>query len=112
MESKNLKKCGSYTRAAAIFLVKFFFKIFGRGYYTRAALIRVRKLIQQIWYMYNVHGCVQVCAGGAQVCVGVHRCPWVYTGLHWFVWVYAVAGVCMGACVYVWDEFSEYLLET
>ena len=60
----------------------------------------------------GMHGCVQVCAGGAQVCVGVHKCPWVYTGLHWFVWVYAVAGVCMGACVYVWDEFSEYLLET
>ena len=30
------------------------FKLFGRGYYTRAALIRVRKLLQRIRYFQPV----------------------------------------------------------
>ena len=51
MESKNLKKRGSFTSAGNIYLMKKNFKLFGRGYYTRAALIRVRKLLQRIRYL-------------------------------------------------------------
>ena len=47
----------------------------------------------------DVHGCVRVCAGVrwcAQAFMGVYRCVKVCTSVHG----------------YVWDEFSEYLLET
>ena len=58
--------------------------------------------------------CAGVC-GCSQACVGVFSCIWVRMGVHEFaMWVYAgvpgCAWVCLGACV--WDEFSEYLLET
>ena len=47
----------------------------------------------------GVIGCVQVCAGllrYVRMCAGVFKCKWVQMGVH----------------QYVWDEFSEYLLET
>ena len=50
MESKNLRKRESYTSGATIYLMKKFSKHFGCGYYTRAALIRVCKLIQLMRY--------------------------------------------------------------
>ena len=46
-----------------------------------------------------MHGCAQVCmgvCGCGEVCVGVCRC----------------ALLCAWVCACVWDEFSEYLLET
>ena len=50
----------------------------------------------------DVHGCARVCA--VQVCMDVSGCAWL------------CARVCMavsaGACGYVLNEFSEYLLET
>ena len=50
-----------------------------------------------------VHGC-------ARVCMGVRRCAWVCAGVR------GCARVSVGECgcvrVCVWDEFSEYLLET
>ena len=46
---------------------------------------------------------VCACACG-WVCFDVHGCAWVC------VWV--CSGVCVGVCGCVWDEFSEYLLET
>ena len=50
----------------------------------------------------GVHGCARVCA--VQVCMDVSGCAWL------------CARVCMavsaGACGYVLNEFSEYLLET
>ena len=73
-----------------------------------------------MWMCAGVRGC-------SQACVGVFSCIWVRMGVHEFavvrqwcvgvhgyMWVYAgvpgCAWVCLGACV--WDEFSEYLLET
>ena len=44
----------------------------------------------------GVHGCAQVCASVSFA--GVHGCEWV------------CMAVCAGACGYVWNEFSEYLL--
>ena len=52
-------------------------------------------------------GCAQVYAG-VRGCAGegMRRCAWVWEwaegGLHGCAWV----------CAYVWDEFSEFLLET
>ena len=43
----------------------------------------------------DVHGCVRVCASMCE-CAGVHSCAWGCVDVH----------------RYVWDEFSEYLLET
>ena len=54
----------------------------------------------------GVRRCVRVCTNGVRV---VLRCMWVYAGVR------GCTLVCVGvrsACVYVWDEFSEYLLET
>ena len=48
----------------------------------------------------GVRGCVQVWEGVhgyAQVCAGVHRCACVCTGVRGYAWV--------------WDVFSEFLLE-
>ena len=47
----------------------------------------------------DVHGCERVCAG---VC----ECVWVCTVVCGGAWG------CMDVHRYVWDEFSEYLLET
>ena len=47
----------------------------------------------------SVHWCAQVCVkvcGCLRVCVGLRSCAWGCTDLHG----------------YVWDEFSQYLLET
>ena len=57
----------------------------------------------------GVRGCMQMCAGMPQcgmVCADVHGCVRVFTGLC----VYARVFVGMHGCV--WDEFSEFLLET
>ena len=78
----------------------------------------------------GVCGCVQVCVGVHRhvwVCSVVYEYAWVCMSLRVCasgVWVYmgicgctrecldvpGCAWVCLGACV--WDEFSEYLLET
>ena len=66
-------------------------------------------------------GICGVCVG-----VGVFRCPWIWAGVHGClqlsVDVCRCVQVCAGMCScvlgcvdvhrYVWDEFSEYLLET
>ena len=46
----------------------------------------------------GVQGCARVCACGCYA--GVHGCERV------------CMAVSAGACGYVWNEFSEYLLET
>ena len=63
----------------------------------------------------GVHVCVRVCAGVrrcALVCTGVR----VYTSVRCCAWLYLgvskCAQLCMCVCECVWDEFSEYLLET
>ena len=57
-------------------------------------------------------GCVQMCVGGASV----SRCAWVCFGIcrggPGCVWKCSGVWVCMGMGGRVWDEFSEYLLET
>ena len=56
-------------------------------------------------------GCEWVCpgmCGCAQVYTSVRKCVWVCTDVH-----KVCAGVCgnAGVCAWVWDEFSESLLE-
>ena len=87
-------------------------------------------------YMYNFMWFIKFRAlvGMCGVCTRVHRCAWVCRGLHRFAQVYSgvhgfvcggggglcggmfrciwYAWVCMGMCGSVWDEFSEYILET
>ena len=47
--------------------------------------------------------------GCSQACVGVFSCIWVCMGVHEFA---GVRQWCVGVHGYMWDEFSEYLLET
>ena len=59
-----------------------------------------------------VSRCVRVCAWGcecARVCMSM-LCPHVCLCVQVCVCEYAWA--CSGKCEFVWDEFSEYLLET
>ena len=52
---------------------------------------------------------VQVCVGGfryMRVCMGGPGCVWKCTHVCGYTWV------CIGKGNCVWDEFSEYLLET
>ena len=57
----------------------------------------------------GVPGCVRVwmgMRGYVLVCAGVRRCVRVCTGVRWCVRGYAWVYAC------VWDEFSEFFLET
>ena len=58
--------------------------------------------------------CVDVC-GFVRVCVGVRGCVWVCAQLCAVVRSCAqlCAGMCrsVSACWYVWNEFSEYLMD-
>ena len=59
--------------------------------------------------------CAQVCAGVrrfVQVCTGVLVCTSVSWCAQLYLGVSKCAQVCMCVCGCVWDEFSEYLLET
>ena len=50
-----------------------------------------------------------ICAGVyrcAEVCVGEHECVQVCSDVWGYAWV------CKGMCRCIWDEFSEYLMET
>ena len=86
--------------------------------------------------MWGMPGCFWVCTGvrrcaagvcgcvhrSERVCLGVHGCVHgcvrVYGGVPGYTWVYLGVRWCPGVCGYawvyacVWDEFSEFLLET
>ena len=85
------------------------------------------------WVCVGLSGCEPVCTGVsrcAQVCTGMRECEWVWASVHGCAWVcvgmHGCAQMCVGVrgCVqvcaevcgclqvYMWDEFSEYLLET
>ena len=55
-----------------------------------------------VWVCMDVQGCVQMSMGVRSVCGYEWVCPAVC----------GCARVSAGACGYVWNEFSEYLLET
>ena len=57
-----------------------------------------------VWVCTDICGCGCCVQGFLQVRAGVHTCVWVCEGVH------GSAGMSGGGCV--WDEFSEYLLET
>ena len=63
-----------------------------------------------MWFIkLGVRGMCWICAGVyrcAEVCVGVHECVQVCSGVCGYAWV------CKGMCRCIWDEFSEYLMET
>ena len=77
------------------------------------------------WQMAQMTQITQMCSGDrkcALVCAGVRRCARVCTGVRvytsvrccarLYLGVSKCAQVCMCVCECVWDEFSEYLLET
>ena len=77
------------------------------------------------WQMAQMTQITQMCASDrncALVCAGVRRWAWVCTGVRvytsvcccaqLYLGVSKCAQVCMCVCGCVWDEFSEYLLET
>ena len=66
-------------------------------------------IVHYVWVGVGMLSCVRVCAGvhGCMlVRASVLGCVQVCMSMHGFLWV------CAMVCIGVWDEFSEYLLET